>query len=108
MTTDDIEPDGLEPDRAKLIGETARIAFSDLQRFFAAGRVVHVDDTLDLIDVATQFTRDLIDDVRELALDDRIRRLQDDTARAWLDEDAEVWAVVVSPWVLVQRNRRTH
>ena len=29
-------------------------------------------------------------------------RVTDDQARIWLDADETLWAVVVSPWVLVQ------
>ena len=34
--------------------------------------------------------------------DGRVGDVSPDLARAWYDRNAELWAVVVAPWVLVQ------
>jgi hypothetical protein len=32
----------------------------------------------------------------------RVARVSDEQAKAWLDADASLWTVVVKPWLLVQ------
>ena len=44
--------------RAKVNLETSRIAWKELQRFFASGVAVAVDAELDLVEVAFQFSKD--------------------------------------------------
>ena len=44
-------------DREKLNQETAQIAWSELQRFFATGQAISVDPALDLIDAAYAVSR---------------------------------------------------
>lgn len=86
----------------KLVNETARIRWHELQRHYAKGQVVAVSPELDLVEVAAR-----------LAEDDRLRfegwlaakqihAPSADQARLWYDLDAVLWAVVVAPWVLVQ------
>jgi len=82
--------------------ETAKIAWSDLQRFFAAGKAIYVSDDLDLIEVAVQVSTDNNDLVRQWLDKGKIAPVSDNQARCWIDTDATVWAVVVKPWVLVQ------
>ena len=38
----------------------------------------------------------------------KVARVSDEQAREWAETDALVWAVVVSPWVLVQPVGRLH
>jgi len=45
-----------EIDRINLNLETSRIAWEELQRFFASGKAIFVSGTLDLIDVAIQIS----------------------------------------------------
>ncbi|MFT7496884.1 MAG: hypothetical protein ACI9V8_001784, partial [Urechidicola sp.] len=47
----------LELIRGKLVSETAKMSWSDLQRFFANGSTLYVSPELDLIDVAFAFQR---------------------------------------------------
>jgi len=44
--------------KEKLHSETALIEWNELQRFFAKGVVVVIDDSLDLIDIAVMFAED--------------------------------------------------
>lgn len=94
-----------EIDRINLNLETSRIAWEELQRFFAAGKAIFVSDTLDLIDVAIQISRDNKEKVLEWMETGMIGRVSDAQALAWHEADAEVWAVVVRPYVLVQPTR---
>lgn len=88
--------------QTRLNQETSRIAWSELQRFFAAGTVVAVAPELDLVDVAAQFSADNRNQVEQWLIAGHIGKVSDQQAKDWLVSDAEVWAVVVRPWVLVQ------
>ena len=88
--------------RAKLVSETAKIAWSELQRFFAAGQALFVVSELDLIDVAFVFQQDDARQVKAWLQQDRVYPVTDSQAREWIGQEGFVWAVVVKPWVLVQ------
>ena len=89
-------------EREKINQETAEIKWSELQRYFAAGRVVHVDNSLDLVDVALYFTQDNAHKISSLRDAHTCDFVTDEQAKTWIESDAVVWAVVVKPWVLVQ------
>lgn len=91
--------------RAKLNQETATIPWRELERFFAAGKVIAVDDGLDLVQVAAAVSRDDKAAVEAWIAGQRLVKVSDEQAGAWLEADALVWAVVVSPWILVQRDK---
>lgn len=82
--------------------EISRIAWKELQRFFASGSAVHVAAELDLVDVACQFGNDNKSQVALWMQSQQIALVSDRQAIAWLESDADVWAVVVKPWILVQ------
>jgi hypothetical protein len=88
--------------RDEIHSETSKIAWSELQRFFAAGKAIYVSADLDLVEVAVQVSNDNSDLVRQWMDADKLAPVSDDQARYWIDRDAIVWAVVVKPWVLVQ------
>ena len=85
-----------------ILSETAKIAWSELQRFFAAGKAIHVSVDLDLVEVALQISNDNSEVIKRWMDNDQLASVSDDQARYWIDSDATVWAVVVKPWVLVQ------
>jgi hypothetical protein len=91
--------------RAKINGETSRMPWTELQRFFASGAVILISDDLDLVDVAVRIAQDDKDAVAQWMAEDRIGRVSDAQARAWLEGDVTLWAVVVKPWILVQREK---
>jgi hypothetical protein len=82
--------------------ETSQIAWKELQRFFASGSAVFVSPELDLVDVAYQFSIDNKVLVADWLQNNKIGLVSDQQALAWLEKNAEVWAVVVKPWILVQ------
>lgn len=88
--------------REKVNLETSQIAWKELQRFFAGGVAVFVSPELDLVDVAYQFSIDNKDQVASWMQNNQVALVSDQQAIAWLEADADVWAVVVKPWVLVQ------
>jgi hypothetical protein len=95
----EVEPDVL---KAKIISETARINWLDLQKFYAAGSVIQVSAALDLVDVAFAFSQDDKAAVQHWLHAGLVDRVNDTQAQLWVEQQAELWAVVISPWILVQ------
>ncbi|MCX7093374.1 MAG: DUF2288 domain-containing protein [Methylobacter sp.] len=93
---------GCDIAKEKVNLETSQIAWKELQRFFAAGTAVFVASDLDLVDVAYQFSVDNKDQVALWLQHNQVALVSDRQALEWFDADADVWAVVVKPWVLVQ------
>ncbi len=92
----------LQEDMAQLNGETAQVRWRELERFFAAGRLVHVARGIDLVEAAARMARDEVDWFVPLKDAGRVGQVSDDQARYWQSEDRLLWAVVVRPWILVQ------
>jgi len=68
--------------------------------------MVSVD--LDLVEAAFQMSEDNAEQIRQWAVAGKLARVPDAQAREWIETDALVWAVVVSPWVLVQPVGKLH
>lgn len=98
MTT----PNHQEILRAKVNLETSRIAWKELQRFVASGAAISVSSELDLVEVALQISEDNKVQVEQWLVSGQVGKVSDEQAKAWYEADADVWAVVVSPYVLVQ------
>ena len=96
----DLPPE--EEARLRIIAETAKIPWKELQRFFAQGLVVLVKPGLDLVDVAFEATQNNEQQVKLWMEQADIRGVSDEQALEWLEANALMWAVVVKPWVLVQ------
>jgi hypothetical protein len=91
-----------ELERARIVSETAKIPWLELQRFFAAGQVMLVAAELDLVDVAYAFQLDDVEQVKIWSESLQLGSVDDDQAKHWVTSEALLWAVVVKPWVLVQ------
>lgn len=89
--------------RAKLNRETSKIGWNELQKFYAKGAVIKVAKGVDLIEVAMQVSEDNKTAVEAWLADGSIAQVDDQQARIWYEQDATHWAVVVAPWVFVQR-----
>lgn len=87
---------------AKLNLETAPIAWTELQRFFATGVVFRVDNTIDMVEVAVHISNDDRAKVEQLLTNGQLARVSDEFALKWFETDATLWSVVVKPWILVQ------
>ncbi len=88
--------------RAKVNLETSQIAWKELQRYFASGSALFVAVDLDLVEVALQMSEDNAALIRQWMAAGKFGKVTDEQAATWYAADAPVWAVVVSPWVLVQ------
>ena len=95
----EVEPDVL---KAKIISETARINWLELQKFYAAGSVITVAAQLDLVDVAFAFSCDNKAQVADWLASGVVGRTTEQQAQQWFTQQTELWAVVISPWILVQ------
>lgn len=98
--SDNIPPDLVE--RYHLNSETGRLHWQELARYFAAGKVVLLDKTLDLVDVAQQFSRDNAAQTAEWLNTGKVALVSDEQALGFHENNTEFWAIVVKPWVLVQ------
>jgi hypothetical protein len=85
--------------------QTAQIAFTELQRFFAGGQLVLVGRELDLVQVAVALAEDDTARFEEWIASGEVLAVTDELARRWLEGSVELWAVVAQPWVLVQEER---
>ncbi len=94
-----VEPEVL---KAKITAETARINWLELQKFYAAGAVLQVAAGLDLVDVAFAVATDDKTRVADWLAQQQLGAVSDEQAGLWYQAKAELWAVVISPWVLVQ------
>ena len=91
--------------RDKINRETARLAWSELQKHFAGGTVVFVSDELDLVDVALRISHDDKANIVQWMADGKIAKVSDQQAQLWLETDAALWTSVVSPFILVQQEK---
>lgn len=87
---------------AKLLGETARISWQELQPFFARGALLWVAADEDLVAVAEAVASDDKVRVTGWLQGGQIERLEAPRAEDLLARDPELWAVVISPWVVIQ------
>jgi len=82
--------------------ETAKIAWKDLEVYFASGNVIHVSPELDLTNVALQITQDNAEQLKDWMNSGMIDAVTDEQAKEYADTEATVWAVVIKPWILTQ------
>ena len=98
LNDNDLEMTTLE----KLYSETARISWLELQRFFAQGVVINVDAELDLLNVAVMFAQDQAKELQAHVDAGLVQAPSNEQAKAWYEREAQLWSVVVAPFVLVQ------
>lgn len=91
--------------RLKVNRETARLPWTELIKHFAAGNVVWVANSLDLVDVAVRISHDDKANITQWMNAGLLAKVSDEQAQAWLDANAKLWAAVVSPFILVQQDK---
>jgi hypothetical protein len=89
----------------KLHSETALMHWIDLQKFFAQGRVLFLDKSLDLVATAVLFANDMVNQLESHIKSELIMPPTNDHARTWYAENTELWTVVVAPYILVQEHK---
>ena len=87
---------------AKLHGETASIRWEELQPFFARGALLWVEPSLDLITAAQAMAENQADKVSAWLASGELGKVSETRAHDLFERDPSLWAVVVSPWVMIQ------
>ena len=91
--------------RIKINRETARLPWSELVRHFAQGNVIYVSEELDLVDVAVRISHDDKENIARWMEAGLLAKVNDQQAQGWLESNAQLWASVVSPFILVQQQK---
>ena len=91
--------------RLKVNRETARLPWTELLKHFAAGNVVWIANSLDLVDVAVRISHDDKANISQWMNAGLLAKVNDQQAQRWLETNAELWASVVSPFILVQEQK---
>nr|WP_315257140.1 DUF2288 domain-containing protein [uncultured Duganella sp.] len=91
--------------RNKVNRETARLPWTELMKHFAQGNVVWVANSLDLVDVAVRISHDDKANISQWMNAGLIAKVSDQQAQDWLAANAQLWASVVSPFILVQQEK---
>jgi hypothetical protein len=105
--TDTLNTDPLKDSELhdKINRETARVAWSELERHFASGAVIYVSGELDLVEVAMRIAHDDRASITRWMDEGKIAKVSDAQAQSWQAADTPLWASVVSPFVLVQPDK---
>lgn len=90
---------------AKLLGETAVIEWKALERFWAKGDLIWVDASLDLIAVAQAMAENRSETFAEWRNAGTVGPVSADQALDLQSRDPEIWAVVVSPFIVIQEKK---
>ncbi|MDF0731234.1 DUF2288 domain-containing protein [Pseudomonas entomophila] len=90
---------------AKLLGETATIEWKALERFWAKGDLIWVAPSLDLIAVAEAMAENRSEIFAKWRSDGTVAALSAEQALDIQARDPEIWAVVVSPFVVMQEKQ---
>ena len=93
----------IEQEKAKIVAQTAKINWRELESFYAQGKVILVSDTLDLIEVGYAISLDDATKVIEWMESDLLKKDFNEQAKEWAKNNSEVWSVVIKPWILVQK-----
>lgn len=92
----------MSPLYLKLLTETARISWQELEPFFARGVLLWVAADADLPGIAEGLAEDQRDQVAAWLESGQLRKVEAEQAADFVARDPELWAVVVSPWVVIQ------
>jgi len=109
MSTEPLKTDPLKDTELhdKINRETARVQWSELERHFAAGAVIYVSEDLDLVEVALRIAHDDKASIARWMNEGKVAKVSNIQAQTWQAADSLLWASVVSPWVLVQPEKKS-
>lgn len=82
--------------------ECALVAWRELYRFYLGGMAVGVHPGHNLVDVASRIVVDRERRIRECMAAGQLSQITDDQALVWQKTNAELLAVIIEPYVLVQ------
>lgn len=83
--------------------EAGKINWKELERFFASGKLIFVDKTLNIIDIAHKINIDDTNQIKSLIENNELKFVSDKQAKSWSYENTQFISIVVAPWVLIQK-----
>ena len=86
----------------KINRETARLQWQEIEPHFASGNVISVAKELDLIAVAKAVADDNAVAIKQWMEEQQVIPTSDEQAITWQKGNAEFWAVVIKPLILIQ------
>lgn len=86
----------------KLNGETAIVAWKEIERFFAKGNLLLIEQGVDLINCAADLSLDNAEAIKPLIDSEKIQRMPIEFVKENCQPETEFWSVVVAPYVLAQ------
>lgn len=105
MQQDFLDAQNPELLRQKLALETACIGWRELEPHHARGVVVQAAASLDLVEVGMALIADDKVQVEAWMNQGELGPVAEEDAHAWHHAQVSVWALVIAPWVLVQKKR---
>lgn len=87
----------------RLNQETAKISWQELQHYYASGNMIEIDTELDLVKTGVEIVNDNKALIESMINNHKIKPVDDNQATLWLESNQILWALVVKPWILVQR-----
>lgn len=87
---------------AKLNGETAIVAWKEIERFFAKGNVLLIEQGVDLIQCAADMSMDNEKEIGKLIKEEKIQSMPIEFVKENCKPETEFWSVVVAPYILAQ------
>jgi len=109
MSTEPLKTDPLKDSELhdKINRETARVAWPELERHFAQGAVIYVSEELDLVEVALRIAHDDKASITRWMNEGKVAKVSAVQAQTWQAAGSQLWASVVSPFVLVQPEKKS-
>ncbi len=86
----------------KLNLETAVLSWKELEICFAQGKLLIVDSSCDLIEVATQLSESNLSDIQKLIDKNLIQFASPEWIKNNCHPDTPLWTLVVAPYVVSQ------
>ncbi|NVK21835.1 MAG: DUF2288 family protein [Kangiellaceae bacterium] len=87
---------------AKLNGETAVVAWKEIERFFAKGNLLLIEQGVDLINCAADMSLDNGEEIGKLIEQEKIQAMPMEFVKTNCQPETEFWTVVVAPYILAQ------
>ncbi|MFK8013457.1 MAG: DUF2288 family protein [Marinicellaceae bacterium] len=86
----------------ELLQECAPVAYKEIEHFFARGMLVLISKNLNIIEIALLIQADDKNKLNKLIDQGDVVRVHDKHALKWSQNNTELMAVTVVPWLLVQ------
>lgn len=96
----------IQEEKAKILAQTAKISWKEIEQFYAQGKLILVSNDLDLVEVGYAISLDDATQVIEWMESGSLKKDFNVQAKEWAENNSELWSVVIKPWVLIQKVRQ--